>query len=693
MKNSILILILVLTSHWSYSQIINTIAGNGSLSYSGDGGPAIAASFDSRSLAEDRNGNIYFSDDFSHRIRKISTSGIMSTVAGNGSTVYSGDGMPATATGMNPTDVAVDTSGNLYIADRNNHRIRKVNTAGIISTIAGTGVAGTSGDGAAATAAKISNPCSLTLDKYGNIYISTDFKVRKIDLSGTITTYAGGGGYVWFYAANGHSATGISAGMEPMGLTTDTAGNLYIADTFNNAVRKVNTAGIITTVAGLGVAAYYGDGYQATNAGLNSPFDVAVDSLNNLYISDYGNYVIRKVNMTTGIISTFAGSISATVLGDGGPATSARVGKSTGIIADNYGVVISSDTRRIRRVCFGTTIPTISISGMDTVCAGTTVSYTSSVAGGGTMPSYKWKVNGINAGTGSTFSYAPANGDVVKCILRSSATCSYPDTAASISLIAVVTPTVSPTVSISSSSMVVCSGTMVTFNSLISGGGILPIYKWQVNGVDVGTGTLPTYTYTPSNLDVINCTIISHEACAVPTVTVSPNITMTVNPSPVMFTLGTSGTYADSAVLSLSGSQIGITYNLLDGSSIYGSLAGTGSTLPFTVFSTGNYFITATSALGCSDSTNSISVTIIDTSTGIKNIDASSVMVYPNPAGDKLFVEGSQPFLLQILDLTGRVLIERTCSATKSAVDISDLKSGLYLLKVNGHFTQMLTRD
>ncbi|MHB8401242.1 MAG: NHL domain-containing protein [Bacteroidia bacterium] len=278
------------------SGIINTIAGNGIAGYTGDNGVATSAEINSpQNISADIFGNIYFADGIGV-IRKVNTSGIISTVAGNGTTGYTGDGGQATAAELNaPVGVAIDTKGILYIADEFNNRIRKVNTQGIISTIAGTGNNGFSGDGGQATNAEISSPQGLAVDANGNIYL-VDYgnsRIRKVDTLGIISTIAGTG-------VNGQSANGsVASSAElnfPSGVLTDNQGNIYISDESNDIIRQVNTSGIINTIAGVGgPSGYSGDGGPATLAELAGPLSIAFDVFGNLYIADEGNYRVRKV--------------------------------------------------------------------------------------------------------------------------------------------------------------------------------------------------------------------------------------------------------------------------------------------------------------------------------------------------------------------------------------------------------------
>ena len=207
-----------------------------------------------------------------------------------------------------PSGVTVDGAGNLYIADTNNHRIRKVDTSGVITTVAGTGVSGYSGDDGLATAAQLNNPYGVTVDGAGNLYIAdrSNHRIRKVDTSGVITTVAGTGAYGY----SGDDGTAITAQLNfPYGVTIDSIGNLYIADSFNHRIRKVDTSGVITTVAGTGAQGNSGDGGAATAAQLNSPSNVTVDSAGNLYIADTNNHRIRKVD-TSGVITTVSGTVS-----------------------------------------------------------------------------------------------------------------------------------------------------------------------------------------------------------------------------------------------------------------------------------------------------------------------------------------------------------------------------------------------
>jgi sugar lactone lactonase YvrE len=339
---------------------ISTIAGNGDREFgSGEG-------VETFGMVVDGAGNIYIADSHNHRIRKVDPNGVMTTVAGNGVEGFSGDGGPATSASLGePFDVAIDGAGNLYIADLSNHRIRKVDPNGIISTVAGNGVEGFSGDGGPATSASLWGPKGMAIDSTGNLYIA-DFnnsRVRKVDTNGIITTVAGNGSNE--YSGDGRPATSVGLGWLT-DVEVDEAGNLYFADEAADRIRKVDPNGVMTTVAGNGVEGFSGDGGPATSASLYNPSNVAIDGAGNLYIADYRNYRIRKVD-PNGIISTVAGNGSYVFSGDGGPATSAGLGTPTAVAIDSVGNLyigaeyIGADYR-IRKVA-GVTPPTAQPSG------------------------------------------------------------------------------------------------------------------------------------------------------------------------------------------------------------------------------------------------------------------------------------------------------------------------------------------
>ncbi len=331
---------------------INTVAGDGVQGFSGDGGQAINAEiFATAGLAVDGAGNIYIADSGNSRIRKVATNGIITTVAGTAISGYSGDGGPATSASLAfPTSVIVDTAGNLYIADAANFVIRKIDTNGIITTFAGTGSIGFSGDGGPAINAQFGEVNGLALDAAGSLYVadSGNQRIRKIAPDGTISTIAGTG--VAGFTGGGGPAINAEI-YAPDSLAFDAAGTLYFTEPINNAIRKISTGGIITTVAGQGYAnfGFSGDGGPALNALLNDPHGLVVDGAGNLYFTDEDNQRIRMIS-ASGIISTIAGNGTMSFAGDGGAAVNAEINEPYGIELGPSGALyfVDSGNKRVR---------------------------------------------------------------------------------------------------------------------------------------------------------------------------------------------------------------------------------------------------------------------------------------------------------------------------------------------------------
>ena len=332
--------------------MIATVAGNGTQGFSGDNGPAIAAQlYYPNGVAVDSAGNLYIADTYNSRVRKV-TNGVITTVAGNGTQSFSGDNGSATSAQLyNPHGVAAGPDGSLYIADSSNNRIRKV-ANGAITTVVGNGTAGFSGDNGPAASAQLSDPEGVAVDSAGNLYIADtgDNRIRKVT-NGVIVTVAGTGWCGFTLGDNGPAASAQLC--SPKGVAVDSAGNLYIADTFDQLIRKVSN-GVITTVAGTGThGPSSGDNSPATSASLFSPTGVAVDSAGNLYIADTGNSRVRKVS--NGIITTVAGTGGYGFSGDNGLAASAQLFNPEGVAVDAAGNLYIADTldNRIRRVSNG----------------------------------------------------------------------------------------------------------------------------------------------------------------------------------------------------------------------------------------------------------------------------------------------------------------------------------------------------
>jgi len=322
------------------SGILTVIAGSLSPANPGDlgdGGPATSTHLGlNLAVATDTAGNVFIIDTAGQRIRKVTPDGIIVTVAGTGIAGYSGDGGPATGARLNnPYHALVDASGNLFIADEANHRIRMVSPDGTISTVAGNGTTGTGGDGGPATHAQLTSPTALALDSAGNLYIADGGSqvVRKVSPDGTITTVAGNGHFG--FAGDGGPATRAMLN-QLEGLAVDASGNLYIADSFNQRIRVVSPDGTINTIAGNGHKGFSGDGGSAVNAQLWNAAGLTVDTSGNLYIADEYNQRVRQIS-SDGTITTVAGDGTIGYYGDGGPATSALLGWMYGIAVDAAG--------------------------------------------------------------------------------------------------------------------------------------------------------------------------------------------------------------------------------------------------------------------------------------------------------------------------------------------------------------------
>jgi type IX secretion system substrate protein len=391
----------------AYAQIITTIGGIGSGPSSGDGGAATVAHIPGPvGNIFDRSGNLYFGQSYgSNEIRMIDVSGNIHAVAGNGTPGFSGDGGPATSAEFMYPSITVDTIGNIYIADRDNYRIRKVDAVThIITTIAGTGVNSSTGDGGMATAATLV-PLGLCFDIAGNLYcVDSAVTVRKIAPSGIITTVAGTkiGGF------SGDLGPATAAELEMNGsLCMDaSSSNLYIE--CDTRVRKLNlSTGIITTIAGNGMPIFSGDEIPATTAQFEIVFGICVDAIGNLFIADYANQRIRKVD-TFGVIHTVAGIGTSGFSGDGFAATSAQIYNPAGVAIDACGSLYLCDgvNDRIRKVSFPPvlTVPTISLSGVVGAPVGTSVTVTATVAHAGSSYLIHW----MNHGTEFTTTTVPS---------------------------------------------------------------------------------------------------------------------------------------------------------------------------------------------------------------------------------------------------------------------------------------------
>ena len=380
--------------------IINTVAGNGTGTFAGDGGAATTASLNSPvGIWVDVAGDLYIADQANNRIRKVTTStGIITTIAGSGAAGYTGDGgLALTATLNSPTGVFVDATGNIFIADFGNNVIRKV-SGGIITTVAGTGAAGFSGDGGLATAATLNNPFGIWVEASGNI-IFTDqgnVRVRKVDgATGIITTIAGTG--TPGFCCDGSPATAATFS-HPSGICEDPSGVIYFCTQGGNArVRKIDLAGIIHTEMGNGTPGFSGDCGQATDAEIRVPQGVVSDPAGNIYLATTSDYRIRLVEAATGIIHTVAGDGATSFSGDGGSPLSAGMNPN-GVTLDAAGNIYVSGDNRVRKITLALTNDTVNFCHNDSAILGSATTY---------VDSFRWSTgattSSITVHTGGTY--------------------------------------------------------------------------------------------------------------------------------------------------------------------------------------------------------------------------------------------------------------------------------------------------
>lgn len=334
--------------------LISTVAGIGTMGFTGDGGSAVVAQFgDPASVGVDAAGTIYIADHSNQRIRRVAN-GIISTLAGNGNPAFAGDGGAAAGAALyQPLGVCPGPGGSVFVADTSNFRVRVISAGGVITTVAGTGTPGFSGDGALATNAQLYGPAGAAVDGAGNLYIADaeNHRIRRVTPGGIISTVAGSGGIL--FSGDGGPATAATL-YRPSGVALDGAGNLYIADTFNDRIRMVTPGGVISTVAGGGTSP--AEGVAATAARLVLPSAVALDPSGNLYVADYSNRVRR---VSSGVITTVAGSGVYGTAGDEGSALAAHLAGPNGLAIDSAGNIFVTDGSRIRRFRLGGTITTV----------------------------------------------------------------------------------------------------------------------------------------------------------------------------------------------------------------------------------------------------------------------------------------------------------------------------------------------
>ena len=509
------------------AQNITTIAGNGSNGNDGDDGPATCAGIPKPiGLCLDGKGFLYLS--VSNSIRKIDlANNIITRVAGSDTYGYSGDGGPAKdALMQNPYYLCLDQKNNLYVSETGGHRIRKINlTTGIVSTFAGNGTAGFSGDGGPASLASLNTPRGICTDGADNIYI-TDYvnnKIRKVDgLTGIITTIAGNGSQV----ETGDGGLAVNAGIPlPNSIVTDPAGNIYFAEVVplvTSRIRKINGAtGIITTIAGNNNYAYSGDGGPALNAELFNPVALTLDLSGNIYISENDDSRIRMINASTGIISTIAGNGTNGFGGDGGPAVLGTMNFPRQLAHDGAGNLYVADlfSNRIRKVGDAAAPPpvlptTLSISAStESSCEGSPVTFIATSVNPGFNAIYQWKVNGnpVNVIQPVFTTSILKNGDLVSCTLLA-IVCNVSLQINSTIIKMTVKPGLPPSVSIIASDTAICGTTNVIFTATTRNFAGNVTYQWKRNGAKVGNNSNSYATTSLANGDTVTCEVTGTSA-------------------------------------------------------------------------------------------------------------------------------------------------------------------------------------
>lgn len=710
--------------------IVHTVAGNGSPGYSGDAGPATSAKISHIGIDCDAAGDLYIADYYNHRVRRVDhATGIINTVVGTGMGSSSGDGGPAISATLAPSDIAFDHSGNMFICD--SAKVRMVNTSGIISTVAGNGIIGSSGDGGPATDAQITVAYGICFDAVGNIYIACNSgtRIRKIDISTGIISLVGGTGVA---AYSGDAIPATSAQFKAGDIACDAIGNLYIADLFNHRVRKIDAAtGMISTLAGAGTPAYDGDGGLAADAHLNGPWGLTIDECGNLLVADHFNNRIRRINLSpaplpsiavtltpndtvcagtpvtytatpTGVSSpTYQWYVNGSLVGGGSssftyiPVTGDSVYCKLFATSTCSSGTVNRYSNGIKMLVHPTTTPslTITASPNDTVCMGSVVTISTVAAGGGSSPSFHWYKNGSPVVGGSTYSFTPAAGDSVNCLFVSSAVCPVPNDTVERHVRFTVLPYVTPAVSILSSIPAegsICDGDTVHFSSAITGAGAAPLLQWKVNGATVASG--PSFAYAPHNGDTINCMLTSSEMC----VTSPTAISNTIGPISVIPVITPVASITASAATAHVGEVVTVNA-LVSGAAAYtikwfiNSLYHATTTLPQTTFTKGpgDDLVVARvipSGVLCYDSVEAPSLTIA-VPNYVENISqAIQLSIYPNPANGKLQISSNQLIgEVTITDIIGRVLQTEKIDTVSGELDITNLVPGTYFVAVKSY--------
>ena len=593
----------------------------------------------------------------------VSVSGqIITTVAGNGLSGSTGDGGPATAARINgAVGGAFDRHGNYYVTDILGSRIRKVDAMGIITTVAGTGSSGYNGDNILATAAKLSAPTAVWVDSIDNIYIDdiNNFRIRKIDaITGIITTIAGTG-------VAGNYGEGIPATDAQLGgvqdICMDKAGNLYLADQVNQSVRKIDNLGIITTFAGGSFSALgTGDGGPATNATFNYLFSVVADDTGNIYIADFNAAKVRMVNHLTHIITTVAGNGTYPYTIDGVPATTASMNPYR-VTFNKTGNLTIADRASDR-------VYLIDNAGILHCVAGNGVAGYGGDSAAATSASI-YDPAGIVYDTCGNLYIAETSGKRVRKVWF-----------AGMAAPPVAAITIAPNDTI-------CSGTAVTLTAAVSGADSIVSYQWYVNGILVTGATNVIYSYAPVNGDTVNCRVQSQIDCN-GAFTITGNtihIVTNTNGIPAILLSGVS-TAAPGTTVTITGSVSGAGGSYLIRWMNHGAVFATTSVPSVSyVKAVGTDTITAliVPTGGCYDSVVAAGHIVTVDHTGISFASPAQLSIFPNPAHDVLHIIGVTTHIAYtLLHITGRQVMTGTLLPGDNELHTEALADGVYLLVV-----------
>ena len=648
------------------SGIISTVAGDAGVGYNGDNRQATTANLNQDGgVAVDAAGNIYIADSQNNRIRKVNTSGVITTIAGTGAANFSGDGGQATAAKLNyPVCVRVDTLGNVYFSDAGNTVIRRITPAGVINTVAGNNGLGFgfSGDGGQATAAELNYPVGISLDRSLNLYIADQVNnvIRKVNYStGRISTVAGRGPAFGGYSGNGGQATAAELD-QPTGVAMDNANNLYIADYNNNVIRVVNSGGVISNFAGNTTNGFTNFSGVPTTLELSNPTGVSVDNNGHVYIADAGNAVIWEAYTQKNQMYVIAGIVDGAFSGDGGPAYSAEINYAFDAMPDKNNNLYIADlgNNRIRKITAG--------CGGDSVTA---VSYNYPECHGGTdgfivafpnSPFEPYQYLWSNGNTTSQDSIVPAGTYTIQVT----------DALGCVGTGSVII-TQPPAINVSTSNYMVCLNSDVQLSSSASGG-VGPLsYTW-----DSGN-TTDTVTVAPTSDQTYTIYVNDGNGCYD-----SAMANVTVNPLPsVILNAQIYSVCSTVTVDSLIGSPPGGTYAgpNLTGNIFNPNAAGSG---------TWNFTYTYTDGNGCTNvGTQQV---VVNVCTGIADIDnGGRIAVYPNPANNEFTLQlhsGDAAQMIDIYDITGQQVYEHKFTSGDysqlSVINTQAYTSGVYFVRV-----------